>query len=130
MLILKNTVTPKTVEVLLPILDCFSNNKESLEICVSEVLSRVTEMTGTNDMISILESVNAETFEITTEEDFKEFVLFRTLLNRVKRMFAMKNANDSAKEILDELTLYYNQVRQSAITAEIAEIVGGAAAMS
>ena len=66
MLILKNTVTPKTVEVLLPILDCFSNNKESLEICVSEVLSRVTEMTGTNDMISILESVNAETFEITT----------------------------------------------------------------
>ena len=91
MLILKNTVTPKTVEVLLPILDCFSNNKESLEICVSEVLSRVTEMTGTNDMISILESVNAETFEITTEEDFKEFVLFRTLLNRVKRMFAMKN---------------------------------------
>ncbi len=61
--------------------------------------------------------------------------IFHTFLESLasehsSRMFAMKNANDSAKEILDELTLYYNQVRQSAITAEIAEIVGGAAAMS
>lgn len=46
------------------------------------------------------------------------------------RMFAMKNANDNAGEILDDLTLFYNQARQSAITQEISEIVGGAAALS
>jgi len=45
------------------------------------------------------------------------------------RMFAMKNANDSAKGILSDLTLYYNRVRQAGITQEIAEIVGGANAM-
>ena len=45
------------------------------------------------------------------------------------RMFAMKNANDNAGEILDNLTLFYNQARQAAITQEISEIVGGAAAV-
>lgn len=64
-----------------------------------------------------------------------EQAIFHTFLESLasehsSRMFAMKNANDSAQEILGELTLYYNQVRQGAITAEIAEIVGGAAAMS
>lgn len=46
------------------------------------------------------------------------------------RMFAMKNANDNAGELLDELTLFYNQARQAAITQEISEIVSGAAALS
>lgn len=46
------------------------------------------------------------------------------------RMFAMKNANDNASEMMDSLTLLYNQVRQGAITQEISEIVGGAAAMN
>lgn len=44
------------------------------------------------------------------------------------RMFAMKNANDNAGEILDDLTQYYNQARQAAITQEISEIVSGASA--
>ena len=44
------------------------------------------------------------------------------------RMFAMKNANDNAGEILSDLTLFYNQARQAAITQEISEIVGGASA--
>lgn len=43
------------------------------------------------------------------------------------RMLAMKSAGDNAKTILDDLTLYYNQARQAAITQEISEIVGGAA---
>lgn len=46
------------------------------------------------------------------------------------RMFAMKNANDNAEEMIEDLTLRYNQVRQGAITQELAEIVGGAAAMN
>lgn len=45
------------------------------------------------------------------------------------RMFAMKNAGDNAGTILEDLTLYYNQARQAAITQEISEIVGGAAAV-
>jgi F-type H+-transporting ATPase subunit gamma len=46
------------------------------------------------------------------------------------RMMAMKNATDNANEIIDDLTLAYNTARQAAITQEIAEIVGGAEAVS
>ena len=45
------------------------------------------------------------------------------------RMVAMKAASDNAATIIDELTLIYNKARQAAITKEIAEIVGGAAAV-
>lgn len=45
------------------------------------------------------------------------------------RMVAMKNATENAGEIIKELQLVYNKARQAAITQEIAEIVGGAAAV-
>jgi F-type H+-transporting ATPase subunit gamma len=45
------------------------------------------------------------------------------------RMIAMKAASDNAGTIIDELQLAYNKARQAAITQEISEIVGGAAAV-
>ena len=45
------------------------------------------------------------------------------------RMVAMKAASDNAAEIIEELQLIYNKSRQAAITKELAEIVGGAAAV-
>lgn len=45
------------------------------------------------------------------------------------RMVAMKNATDSAKDLIDDLQLTYNSIRQDTITREIAEIVGGMAAV-
>jgi F-type H+-transporting ATPase subunit gamma len=45
------------------------------------------------------------------------------------RMVAMKAASDNAADIIDELTLVLNKTRQAAITTELAEIVGGAAAV-
>jgi F-type H+-transporting ATPase subunit gamma len=45
------------------------------------------------------------------------------------RMVAMKAASDNAKTLIDELTLVYNKNRQAAITKELSEIVGGAAAV-
>jgi F-type H+-transporting ATPase subunit gamma len=46
------------------------------------------------------------------------------------RMVAMKAASDNAKAVIGELKLVYNKARQAAITKEISEIVGGAAAVS
>ncbi len=46
------------------------------------------------------------------------------------RMVAMKAASDNAKSVIGELKLVYNKARQAAITKEISEIVGGAAAVS
>jgi F-type H+-transporting ATPase subunit gamma len=45
------------------------------------------------------------------------------------RMTAMKNATDNALDVIDSYTLTYNRTRQAAITQEITEIVGGAAAL-
>jgi len=45
------------------------------------------------------------------------------------RRVAMKNATDAAKEMVRDLTITYNRVRQAKITKEISEIVGGAAAL-
>lgn len=45
------------------------------------------------------------------------------------RMVAMKAASDNAGDVIDELTLIYNKSRQAAITKELSEIVGGAAAV-
>ena len=46
------------------------------------------------------------------------------------KMVAMKSATDNAGDIIDGLQLKYNKARQAAITQEISEIVGGAAAVS
>jgi F-type H+-transporting ATPase subunit gamma len=45
------------------------------------------------------------------------------------RMVAMKSATDNAGDLIRSLQLVYNKVRQAAITQEISEIVGGAAAV-
>jgi F-type H+-transporting ATPase subunit gamma len=45
------------------------------------------------------------------------------------RMLAMKNATDNASDLIDDLTLEYNNARQAAITQELAEITGGAEAL-
>jgi F-type H+-transporting ATPase subunit gamma len=45
------------------------------------------------------------------------------------RMVSMKAASDNAKNVIGELQLEYNKTRQAAITKELSEIVGGAAAV-
>jgi F-type H+-transporting ATPase subunit gamma len=45
------------------------------------------------------------------------------------RMMAMRNASDSAAEMIDDLSFTFNQARQAGITQEIAEISSGKAAL-
>ena len=80
-------------------------------------------------------------FEPTSEEvldvilpQLTETQVFQAVLESVAsehsaRMLAMHNATDSASEILDDITLAYNQTRQANITAELAELSAGAAAL-
>jgi F-type H+-transporting ATPase subunit gamma len=63
-----------------------------------------------------------------------EAVIFQALSENMAseqsaRMVAMKAASDNAGSVIDELTLIYNKARQAAITKELSEIVGGAAAV-
>ena len=63
------------------------------------------------------------------ESQVYQAVVENTACEQAARMVAMKNATDNAEEMIEELALLYNNARQAAITQEIAEIVGGAAAL-
>jgi len=65
---------------------------------------------------------------------YVEIRLYQALLEskaseHSSRMVAMRNATDAANDIVDDLSLTYNKARQAAITREIIEIAGGAAAL-
>lgn len=61
---------------------------------------------------------------------FYQALLESSASEHAARMLAMKNASDSARDMMESLTFTYNQVRQAAITQEIAEISSGAAALA
>ncbi|MBP0725068.1 F0F1 ATP synthase subunit gamma [Bacillus sp. RG28] len=65
---------------------------------------------------------------------YAESLIYGALLDskaseHASRMTAMKNATDNANEVIHKYTLHFNRARQAAITQEITEIVGGAAAL-
>ena len=45
------------------------------------------------------------------------------------RMVSMRNANDNAEEVIQELNLTYNKARQASITTELIDIIGGVEAL-
>ena len=65
---------------------------------------------------------------------YVESVIYQAVVENMSceqsaRMVAMKAASDNAKKVIDDLQLTYNKARQAAITKELSEIVGGAAAV-
>ena len=77
---------------------------------------------------------DAESLLDTVLVRYIESLVYQSVLENLAsehaaRMIAMKNATDNAGELIDDLTLIFNKARQAAITQEISEIVGGAAAV-
>ena len=91
--------------------------------------------------ISIFCEITSYEFEPSAEEilevllpQYAESLIYGAVLDskaseHAARMTAMKNATDNANDIINTLSLSYNRARQAAITQEITEIVGGAAAL-
>lgn len=63
------------------------------------------------------------------ESQIYQAVVENGACEQAARMIAMKNATDNAGELIGDLQLAYNKARQAAITQELSEIVGGAAAV-
>ena len=63
------------------------------------------------------------------ESQVYQAVVENAASEQAARMIAMKNATDNAGDLIKELQLVYNKARQAAITQEISDIVGGAAAV-
>lgn len=104
------------------------------DVTVKKVLP-LTEIESSSGRLSSYE------FEPSPEDilevllpQYAESLIYGALLDgkaseHAARMTAMQNATDNAKELIRNLTLQYNRARQAAITQEITEIVGGAAAL-
>jgi F-type H+-transporting ATPase subunit gamma len=77
-----------------------------------------------------IEAVLEEALRIYFEARFMSARVESAASEHSMRMIAMGNANRNARELVDDLTLELNSVRQAAITQEIAEITGGAEAIT
>ena len=110
-----NTMTQKaTVEQLLPVPP---SEEEKLKTYWDYIYEPSAEALLDDLLVRYLESV---IYQATLENLASE---------HAARMVAMKSASDNASNLIDDLRLIYNKARQAAITQEISEIVGGAAAV-
>jgi F-type H+-transporting ATPase subunit gamma len=76
------------------------------------------------------ETLLAELIPSILQTTFQKFVLDNHASEHGARMTAMDNATTNAEELMKELKINYNKARQEAITKELSEIVGGAAALN
>ncbi len=131
-------------------LDAFEDGKiDKLFLVSNEFVNTMTQKPNVLQLLPLVAEDNTKLkhhWDYIYEPDAKE--LLKGLLSRfiesqvyqavvenaaceqAARMIAMKNATDNAGELIDTLKLIYNKARQAAITQELSEIVGGAAAVS
>lgn len=119
---------------------------DELMIIYNEFVSAISQVVQTNTLVPIsnIDHVKAtSSYEYEPDEEqilkvllpqYAESLVYGALLEakaseHAARMTAMKSATDNADDLIDELTLKFNRARQAAITQEITEIVGGAAAL-
>lgn len=122
-----NTLTQEpTIRLLLPIRPGAVESK-----VLSEYLGQETTMATAE----YLYEPNPNTLLDTILPRFTELQIYQAFLEaraseESARMVAMRNATENANELIGDLTLVYNKVRQDAITKEMLDIVGGAEALA
>ena len=122
-----------TVKVLLP----FSKTglKDMLLSLLPQRYRRDTEQAmAANSVREYLFEPSQETILSTILPQLTEIQIYQAVLETAAsehsaRMVAMRNASDNASDLLDDLTLTYNQTRQAAITGELAELSASKAAL-
>ncbi|MTW87306.1 F0F1 ATP synthase subunit gamma [Virgibacillus dakarensis] len=122
---------------------------DELTIFYNHFVSRISQEVTTKKLLPLtdlqtgLGSASLSQYEYEPGEEeilnvllpqYAESLIYGALLDgkaseHAARMNAMRNATDNATDIIDDLSLTYNRARQAAITQEITEIVGGAAAL-
>lgn len=137
-----------------PILDTLFNSFEAENIDAAEILYTKFKSTVNSEVVlqrllpagfeevEVSQEVASAKIEPSVEvlvnstvRRLLEVQLYQARLESVAsemsmRMIAMKNATDNAGDIIEDLTLEFNNARQAAITQELAEITGGAGALN
>ncbi|EPC00737.1 F0F1 ATP synthase subunit gamma [Litchfieldella anticariensis FP35 = DSM 16096] len=117
-----NTMTQRpVVRQLLPLSSDMGNDKQDEEQTRPSTWDYLYEP----DAKALLDSLLVRFIESQVYQSVVE----NAACEQAARMVAMKSATDNAGNLIDDLELVYNKARQAAITQEISEIVGGAAAV-
>ena len=132
------------------VLDLHKNNEiDQVYICSNKFINTMTQQPGVQQLIplpAIEDDGSTSThWDYIYEPEAKELleglmtryieslvyhaVVENNACEQAAKMLAMKNATENAGDLIKELELLYNNVRQAAITQELSEIVGGAAAV-
>ena len=125
-------------------------NIDRVVLCSNKFVNTMTQQPTLQQLIPLLhgeseESQTSMQWDYIYEPEAKvlldglltryiESLIFQAVLEnnaceQAAKMIAMKNATENAGDLIKELELLYNNVRQAAITQELSEIVGGAAAV-
>lgn len=135
-----------TVKVML---DAYNENRiDRVFLVFNRFVNSMTQAPEVEQVLPLVPSTEAELkhhWDYIYEPDSKEIlddllmryieslvyqgVVENVACEQAARMVAMKAASDNAGTLIDELQLVYNKARQAAITQELSEIVGGAAAV-
>lgn len=145
--------SPRFEDVLGPVkvmADAFAEGRvDAIHLVYNEFVNTMSQKPRIEQLVPITAEVQdaapAHRWDYIYEPDPKELielllrrygesVVYQALVENVacemaSRMVAMKSATDNAGALIDELQLIYNKARQASITQELAEIVGGAAAV-
>lgn len=144
-----------SVESVLPIVklittEYLTGKYKRVLVIYTDYISALTQKPHVEQLLPVIvapnEAIQTNETQIAFEPDsdtvletilprYLEIRLYQALLEsnaseHSARMVTMKNATESAGDMIDELTLAFNQARQAAITREIAEIAGGKAALA
>ena len=108
-------------------------SKISQEVTVKKLLP-LSDISTSSKVTSYEFDPSAEEILEVLLPQYAESLIYGALLDgkaseHAARMSAMKSATDNAGELISSLSIVYNRARQAAITQEITEIVGGAAAL-
>ena len=109
------------VDKMIKEIDSHTDSKEEVEDASFPIESYLFEP----DTETIINTVVPQLVEV----QLYQAILESSASEHSSRMIAMKNASEAAGDMIDNLNTVYNKARQAAITQEIAEIAGGAAAL-
>jgi F-type H+-transporting ATPase subunit gamma len=140
--------TPKLVDTLSVanhvIMDFLEHKQDEAYVIYSKFVNTLVQQTTLKQLLPIeppaesKQERNDYTYEPDQEQVLEELLprfvesqIYQAILESIAsehsaRMVAMRNATDSAKDLVQDLTQTYNKVRQSAITNEVSEIASGA----
>ena len=132
------------------VLDLHKDNEiDQVYICSNKFVNTMTQQPGVQQLIPLPaiedDGLTSTHWDYIYEPEAKELleglmtryiesliyhaVVENNACEQAAKMLAMKNATENAGDLIKELELLYNNVRQEAITQELSEIVGGAAAV-